>query len=107
MPKVKDNDEYVDIQIGKFELFFNKNYRLLTIANELSLGLLYMIGAILFMVDATTWAMISYLLGAAQLTARPIMKLFRASYMRRVSSANYVQEDTYKEESSRRQKNSK
>ncbi|SDK15936.1 YrhK family protein [Sediminibacillus albus] len=87
MPKIKDEKKYVDIQMGKFQLFFNKKYRFISLANDLSLGLWFLIGSILFLFKHTqTIGTIFFILGSAQLLGRPVLKIIHAFYLKKGSS---------------------
>lgn len=86
MPKIRNDKKYYDIQIGKFEVFFMKKYKLLSIANDIGLGIWFTVGSILFLFHTTqTAGTILFILGSAQLLGRPILKLMHAFFVRKNS----------------------
>ncbi|QTN00896.1 hypothetical protein ERJ70_17350 [Sediminibacillus dalangtanensis] len=84
MPKIKDEKDYVDIQMGRFQLFFNKKYRLISLTNDIALGLWFFIGSIFFLWKQTqTIGTVLFILGSAQLLIRPLLKIIHAFYLKR------------------------
>ncbi len=86
MPKIRNDKKYYDIQIGKFEVFFMKKYKFLSIANDIGLGIWFTVGSILFLWHSTqTAGTILFILGSVQLLGRPILKLMHAFFVRKNS----------------------
>jgi hypothetical protein len=84
MPHIENGENYYDLQMGKFEIFFRKKYRFLSIMNDLTLGIWFLIGSILFLFpDTKMFGTILFILGSAQLLGRPILKLIHAFYIKR------------------------
>ncbi|MFC3041579.1 YrhK family protein [Virgibacillus xinjiangensis] len=84
MPGVKNEKNYYDIQMGKFEVFFRKKYKFLSIANDIGLGIWFLVGSILFLFHSTqTAGTILFIIGSAQLLGRPILKLMHAFFVRK------------------------
>ena len=84
MPKIKDEKDVYELDVGRFEIFFRKRYRLLSIINDLSLGLWFTVGSIMFFWSATqTIGTLLFLLGSLQLLGRPILKLIHAFFVKR------------------------
>lgn len=86
MPKIKRDKNYFEFEIGRFGIFFNKRYQLLAIINDLTLGVWFTIGSVLFLFTQTqTAGTILFILGSAQLLGRPILKLLHAFFIRKES----------------------
>jgi len=56
LPKVKRDKNYFEFDIGSFGIFFNKRYQLLAIINDLTLGIWFTIGSVLFLFSQTQTA---------------------------------------------------
>ncbi|WP_342388357.1 YrhK family protein [Salinicoccus bachuensis] len=96
MPKIRDEKDVYELDVGRFEIFFRKRYRLLSIINDLSLGLWFTVGSIMFFWSATqTFGTLLFLLGSLQLLGRPILKLIHAFFVKRDSrrTAGYSDEE--------------
>ena len=88
MPKFKRDKNYFEFDIGGFGIFFNKRYQLLAIINDLTLGIWFTIGSVLFLFSQTqTAGTILFILGRMQLLGRPILKLLHAFFVRKESAA--------------------
>lgn len=74
-----DGKNFADIQIGTFEVSFNKKYQIISLLNDLTLGLEFLIGSIFFLFeDLKTAGVVLFIIGSAQLLSRPIIKIFHA-----------------------------
>ncbi|WP_411843328.1 YrhK family protein [Salinicoccus sp. HZC-1] len=97
MPKIKRDKNYFEFDIGGFGVFFNKRYHLLSTINDLSLGLWFVIGSVLFLFHQTqTIGTIFFILGSVQLLGRPILKLLHGFFIRKESEKE--QKDEYPSE---------
>ncbi|MFA7745863.1 YrhK family protein [Salinicoccus roseus] len=84
MPRLKNEKNVYELDVGRFEIFFRKRYKLLAIINDLSLGIWFTIGSIMFFWSSTqTIGTLLFLLGSLQLLGRPILKLMHAFFMKR------------------------
>lgn len=84
MPKVKKQKNYVELRVGKYGVFFNRNYRLIAITNEIMLGIWFVVGSFLFLSEETkTAGTILFIIGSAQLLIRPILKIIHAVTLKR------------------------
>lgn len=89
MPRVKEDHDFLNLQMGKFEVAFNKRYRFISLLNDLTLGLEFLIGSILFLFESTkTLGNILFIIGSLQLLGRPIIKIIHAFYISRRSQGN-------------------
>lgn len=81
MPFLKNLDKYeeLDLPMSKYAIFFNKNYRIISLANEILIGLLFIIGSICFFfksaMDAGT---VLFLIGSVLLLIKPVLKMLHA-----------------------------
>lgn len=79
MTFIKDENKFLDIQVGTYELSFNKKYRFIALLNDFTLGLFFLIGSVFFLFESTkTAGVILFIIGSAQLLARPIIKIMHA-----------------------------
>ncbi|MBX9976321.1 YrhK family protein [Cytobacillus firmus] len=69
---VREQQEDVHIEIGDYEMIIEKRYRVVSFINDLLLGVLYFIGSILFLTDASQAVSISFFLAGS------IMMIIRA-----------------------------
>jgi hypothetical protein len=84
MPRIRNEKDVYELDVGRFEIFFRKRYKLLSIINDLSLGIWFTIGSIMFFWSSTqTIGTLLFLLGSLQLLGRPILKLMHAFFMKR------------------------
>lgn len=89
MPRVKEDKDFLNLQMGKFEVAFNKRYRFISLLNDFTLGLEFLIGSILFLFESTkTLGNILFIIGSLQLLGRPILKIMHAFYISRHSRNN-------------------
>ncbi|WP_430787691.1 YrhK family protein [Virgibacillus flavescens] len=95
MANIKDEKNFLDFQMGTYEVSFNKKYRFLALLNDFTLGLEFLIGSVLFLFESTqTAGTILFILGSAQLLARPIIKIVHAFYFSRVSDQSIHQKNS-------------
>ncbi|RBP95942.1 YrhK-like protein [Cytobacillus firmus] len=69
---VREQQENVHIEIGDYEMIIEKRYRVVSLINDLLLGVLYFIGSILFLTDVSQAVSISFFLAGS------IMMIIRA-----------------------------
>lgn len=87
MFSIKDANKFLDVQIGTYEVSFSKKYRFIALMNDFTLGLEFLIGSVLFLFESTqTAGTILFILGSAQLLARPVIKIMHAFYFSRISN---------------------
>ncbi|MFD2759846.1 YrhK family protein [Lentibacillus juripiscarius] len=85
MASIDDEKNYLDIQIGTYEVSFNKKYRFLTLLNDIVLGIFFLVGSAFFLWEPLkTAGIILFIIGSAQLLARPIIKIIHAFYFSRI-----------------------
>ncbi|HKJ12531.1 MAG TPA: YrhK family protein [Ornithinimicrobium sp.] len=77
-------DEW-DVRIGHEELRVRGRYEVISIVNDILIGLWFVVGSILFFFDSTvtagTWL---FLIGSIQLVVRPLIRLHRRVTLGRI-----------------------
>lgn len=80
----KSKKDDLEIHIGREELIISQRYELISIANDIMLGLWFAIGSILFFKESTvvigTWL---FLIGSVQMLIRPMIRLVRRTHLQR------------------------
>lgn len=75
-------------RVGHHELVIRRRYEVASIANDLMIGLWFVVGSVLFFWQQTTDAGVwMFLIGSAQLLIRPIIRLTRNLHLQRITSA--------------------
>lgn len=81
-------DKDLDIRMGHHELVIRQRYEVLSIANDFVLGLVFLVGSILFFGEDTvffgTWL---FVLGSIQMMLRPTIRFVRKLHLQRVVPA--------------------
>lgn len=74
---VPDKEEDIEIKSGRFRLYFQNRYTLISLVNDILTGVFYIIGSLATLTDIPDiYGTYLYLIGGAFLTARPILKIF-------------------------------
>jgi len=85
MPKIErkkhdvipDKEEDIEIKTGRFRLYFQNRYTLISLTNDILTGIFYMIGSLATLTPIPDiYGTYLYLIGGFFLTARPILKIF-------------------------------
>lgn len=85
MPKIErkehdvipDKEEDIEIKTGRFRLYFQNRYTLISLTNDILTGIFYLIGSIATLTPIPDiYGTYLYLIGGFFLTARPILKIF-------------------------------
>ena len=80
VPQPKDED--VVVKTGKWRFYFQNYYSIISLLNDLFLGALYVLGALINVLDGPAlYSNICYLVGALFLLMRPIIKIIRNIYV--------------------------
>ncbi|MBB2975930.1 hypothetical protein FHX49_001497 [Microbacterium endophyticum] len=81
-PNTHSND--LDIRIGNDELVIRNRYETLSITNDFLIGVMFVVGSILFLWSSTTTVgTVFFIIGSAQLLIRPSLRLSRRFHLRR------------------------
>ncbi len=74
---VPDKEEDIEIKTGRFRLYFQNRYTLISLVNDILTGVFYIIGSLATLTDIPDiYGTYLYLIGGVFLTARPILKIF-------------------------------
>lgn len=75
----------IDLHLGHDEIVLRGRYEALSIANDILIGMWFVVGSILFFHDSTattgTWL---FLIGSVQMLIRPVIRLTRRIHIGRV-----------------------
>ncbi|MFC5713017.1 YrhK family protein [Thalassorhabdus alkalitolerans] len=92
MPQIQEGKEYLDVKAGRFRLYFYRRYKVITVINDLLIGILFVTGSLLnFSSQTEIFGMVAYLLGSIFLFIRPLLRLIRNTSLRR----DITDKDTY------------
>lgn len=95
----QSKNEYVDIQMGKHDVFFKKGYNILYTINELLLGIWFLIGSIFFYFEPMkTWGVTLFVLGSVQMLIRPTIRLAHRFHLRKHYEKEYEEKSSLKKE---------
>lgn len=82
------SEDSIRLHIGHDEIILRRRYELVSIANDISIALFFIVGSILFFREATTTAGTwLFLIGSVELLVRPVIRLVRRVHIRRVGGA--------------------
>lgn len=77
------------LTIGHEELVIRRRYEVLSIVNDVLIGVWFLVGSVLFLSDATTYAGTwLFIVGSAELLVRPLIRLTRRVHLRRLPGAS-------------------
>lgn len=75
----------VVFHIGHDELVVRQRYEVVSIVNDLLIGLWFVVGSILFFSDSTVfWGTCLFLVGSVQMVIRPAIRFSRRVHLRRI-----------------------
>lgn len=78
----------IEFRVGHHELVIRRRYEVLSIINDLMIGVWFAVGSILFFSEATTYTGTwLFLIGSLQLFIRPIIRLVRNTHLQRISDS--------------------
>ena len=79
-------DDTLEIRIGRDELVIRQRYEAASIANDVLIGVWFIVGSCLFFSGDTsviaTWL---FLIGSIQMIIRPVIRLARRVHLQRIS----------------------
>ncbi len=83
-------DQYVELKMGKHDLFFKKSYEVLYTVNDFLLGLWFLIGSVCFYFEAAkTWGVSLFVLGSLQMLIRPTIRLAHRIHLKNIYRREY------------------
>lgn len=78
----------IELPLGGHEVILNHRYEILSIVNDILLGIWFTIGSILFFFEpltiAGTWL---FLIGSVQMCIRPVIRLSRRMHLQRTGAS--------------------
>lgn len=81
-------DKDLEIRIGHDELVIRQRYEVLSILNDFVLGLVFLVGSILFFREDTVyWGTWLFVLGSVQMMLRPTIRFVRHAHLQRLRPA--------------------
>ncbi|MCM2674926.1 YrhK family protein [Alkalicoccobacillus plakortidis] len=79
----KEEQDYIDLQAGRFRLYFRKRYQLITTVNDLLIGFFFVVGSILNFFSSIEMVGNSlYLCGSLLLASRPVLRIMHDASLR-------------------------
>ena len=100
---VPDKEEDIEIKTGRFRLYFQNRYSLISLVNDILTGVFYIIGSLATLTDIPDiYGTYLYLIGGVFLTARPILKIFHNVFI--YDDKKAAEREENKEEEKRNQK---
>ncbi|MEQ3549424.1 YrhK family protein [Pseudonocardia nematodicida] len=83
---ISESGRTVTVRVGDRELVIRRRYEVLSIVNDILIGLWFLIGSVLFLSASTTrlgtWL---FIVGSIELLIRPAIRLARHVHLRRIS----------------------
>lgn len=74
----------ITMRIGREELVIRNRYEALSIANDVLIGILFLLGSILFLWESSTGlATWLFVIGSAEFLLRPVIRLARRTHLKR------------------------
>ena len=78
-------DVPLEVHIGHHELELSKRYESASIANDVLIGLWFLVGSFMFLVPVTVfWGTWLFVIGSAQMLIRPLIRLSRQLHLQRL-----------------------
>ena len=88
---MSEDDGNWDMRIGHDELVIRGRYEVISIVNDIMIGLWFIVGSVLFFFESTTTAGTwLFLLGSVQLVVRPLIRLHRRVTLGRIGASSGV-----------------
>ncbi|PAE23796.1 MULTISPECIES: YrhK family protein [Bacillaceae] len=83
---VREQQEDVHIEIGSYKMVIEKRYQAISFVNDMLLGVLYLIGSILFLTDVSQTVSISFFLaGSIMMIIRAGLNLLKDLHINKIS----------------------
>ncbi|MGP9683362.1 MULTISPECIES: YrhK family protein [unclassified Brachybacterium] len=79
------SDDRLVLHLGRDELIIRQRYETLSILNDVLIGIIFLIGSLLFFSEATmTLATTLFVIGSALMLVRPLIRLTRRVHLTRI-----------------------
>ncbi|MEK3853845.1 YrhK family protein [Cytobacillus sp. FSL H8-0458] len=83
---VREQQEDVHIEIGSYKMVIEKRYQAVSFVNDMLLGVLYLIGSILFLTDVSQTVSISFFLaGSIMMIIRAGLNLLKDLHINKIT----------------------
>ncbi|WP_407268185.1 YrhK family protein [Radiobacillus sp. PE A8.2] len=84
MENEQKKKEYIDFQIGKYDLFFKKSYEIIYNVNDFLISLWFLLGSIGFLFkDWENLAVWLFIIGSVQFSIRPLIRVIHSFHLKR------------------------
>lgn len=88
-PRTDDKDT-LTFTIGREEMVIRRRYEVLSILNDLGIGIWFLVGSVMFLSSAwETFGTWLFIVGSAQLLIRPLIRLAHHIHLRRFPSSSF------------------
>lgn len=78
-------DRPLVVRVGHEELVIRRRYEAASIANDVLIGLWFLVGSFMFLVPVTVfWGTWLFVIGSAQMLIRPLIRLSRQLHLQRL-----------------------
>lgn len=116
MPKIErkthkvenDTEEDIELKSGRFRIYFQNRYTLISLLNDLLVGLVYILGSISSLIGLPSiYGTYFYLAGGVFLILRPLIKIIHNIYIYKDAEERREEERKEKEQEEKEQKEQK
>lgn len=116
MPKIErkthevenDMEEDIELKSGRFRIYFQNRYTLISLLNDLLVGLVYILGSISSLIGLPSiYGTYFYLAGGVFLILRPLIKIIHNIYIYKDAEERRKEERKEKEQEQKEQKEQK
>lgn len=116
MPKIErkthevenDMEEDIELKSGRFRIYFQNRYTLISLLNDLLVGLVYILGSISSLIGLPSiYGTYFYLAGGVFLILRPLIKIIHNIYIYKDAEERREEERKEKEQEEKQQKEQK
>ncbi|WP_026918990.1 YrhK family protein [Gordonia shandongensis] len=94
MTGAEDRNRTLVVRLGREEIIIRRRYEALSIANDVLIGVWFLIGSFLFFSDDTvfagTWL---FVIGSVEMLIRPVIRLVRHVHLQRLAPEPAVESD--------------
>lgn len=84
---IREQKDNVHIELGKNHMIIEHRYKVLSFFNDLLLGVLYLIGSILFLTEVSQAVSISFFLaGSVMMMIRAVLNILKDLHIKRITT---------------------
>lgn len=86
---IQTNAQTVELHLGPEELVISNRYEVLSIANDILIGIWFLVGSCFFFSESLMFAgTVLFVIGSIEMLARPVIRLARRVHLQRYRSGN-------------------